>query len=177
MAVVLSCNFYACVFEWIHVWSSVFFCPLFDCCTRVALISNKVRFSFWFFLLLPIGRNGQKPINYNHQSETITVSCIQIDPIYIFFFNKAQLTVELHPNVFWEVRILLVKRVQAPISSEYCFLHTNWSDLAQRSHALPFLPKRKRWTWNKKKTSLSRKASLVLRMKRIVQNLIGRFRS
>ena len=125
---------------------------------RVALISGNVLFSFRFFLLLPIGRNCQKPINYNHQSETITVSCIQIDPIF-FFFNKAQLTVELHPNVFWEVRILLVKRVQSPISSEYCFLHTNWSDFAQRSHELPFLLKRKRWTPNKKKTSLSRKTS------------------
>ena len=70
---------------------------------------------------------------------------------FFFFFNTAQLTVELHPNVFWDVRILLVKRVQSPISSEYCFLHTNWSDFAQRSHALPFLLKRKRWTPNKKK--------------------------
>ena len=142
---------------------------------RVALISGKVLFSFWFFLFLPIGRNCQKPINYNYQSETITVSCIQIDPIYIFFFNKAQLTVELHPNVFWEVRILLVKRVQSPISSEYCFLHTNWSDFAQRSHALPFLLKRKRWT--RKENKFVKKNKLVLRMKMIVQNFIGRFRS
>ena len=34
-------------------------------------------------------------------------------------------------------------RVQSPISSEYCFLHTNWSDFEQRSHALPFLLKGK----------------------------------
>ena len=65
------------------------FCPLFECCTRVALTSGNVLFCFPFFLLLPIGRNCQKPINYNHQSETITVSCTQIEIFWATYEEEA----------------------------------------------------------------------------------------
>lgn len=39
----------------------------------------------FFFILLLIGRNCQKPIICNHQSETITVSCLQI--VFFYFFR------------------------------------------------------------------------------------------
>ena len=103
-----SRNFHACFLEWIHL--RVLFCPLFECCTRVALISDKVLLSFWFFLLLPIGRNCQKPINYNHQ--------------LLHYFNTRS-------SVSWIINkykdnLTLLERINTLHSKKLCALQHHW---------------------------------------------------
>ena len=70
---------------------------------------------FWFFLLLHIGWNCQKPINYNQQSEMITVSCIQFNP---FLLDKGQCW------TWWpvptKVNILLIKELVPHIYFHLC---------------------------------------------------------